>query len=1261
MLKNLGGVAPALKASFERSAQDRRTAEEAAQRRREVRQRLQQSQDGALVPLKDQVFGWSKGGSSTWGRPPNEEPRTGTAAGFKSNRRQLGAPVLRRDPSAQEKLNILRAVGRAMTAAGTSNPRKLPSESKRRLERDWTYPYETVVKWLELKPALEAFVAKSRVGLHGLRPFGSNLPKTAKGSLSKGARLRAETSEPTKQQPLNGVLHRLKVWFNKERYDYNHEVRERHVNLRLKVEMEAERDRQAVLKAELHRTHNPAVLKACEEKLKWFVVSGGPEKQDTWLQQVVWPKIGCRPRAGQHKAATREELDKPKTLVTWASADRALYVAFYGTEEELRLHVADPKRWIQGRKKLWLFFLDETPLWIKLRGEERVLRGTSELLASEERHKVSKALKAARDKEERAVAEAALKTWQAEHLEDEHRPKTYTFFSQAGDKHRLTLVNISAVEHWGDVEEVPKGHKKVMVLVVFAAETCRAEDIDENGCWNKDVTYETDEGTVRHKKGESAGNLLKAWRDARDSLAADLGLDTSLRIWGQQNAWVNRLICVWLAELLEEVYGQGVLWCDALAARWSEASVLEHWGRNLFMTPYVQGTTTWLQPPDTHEHAPLKAVIKSTKADLHFELEQAALQAGKDFAKRQWGPRELLWVVSKALGKFREQHPLVPLQGAIDNQMLALRPSRENGLELLEDCKEESTQQLLQIPGIKRSPPGTGIAAAWCRLRDAAFRALPVDTERGTKVPPVPDWDNLENTLAVQDDMPKVPDATEAVWVEFEAGLEDLNLSAEQKRMLLPVEARICALQRPAAIERMASNQRNMKRKNKWCQKFKGESVGKHKRKWAERLAAEGKEQCLEDLRRKAGPVAKAKAKAKAKAVAKAGAKAQALGKFAGKNAKAKAEARQQRGQRKPERTEVELEPLQPKEVRVTDEAAGEALLGRVGAATRAFEVTVLDSKFVEWGIVEVCVASTAIFRARAEWCSEVQPGEQVPLRMYLDYRQVKVTQRNSVASALPDNVEHAEAGTMLEASTIAAAFKELELRFKDVASEFHLVDPSVAHSLAHQDGIPHDHGGEGLKAITEIKATRCTIVAIHEAAHYTYLELTKDAEAANGEGFRVVYKDSWEGKVEASRQRAKQLCLNLGLLECSKDVQRSNTAFQVGGWECGLWVVRWAEARLRALRGEPVSKRPSLTDVIARTNEFIGKVKPQAKAKAKGESRARKGKATRQGEWATADEAFQAAKDCTVCHTRVDGFKGCKACMGEWFEPYRLRKAAKI
>ena len=60
--------------------------------------------------------------------------RTGKAAGFKSNKRQLGAPVLRRDPSAQERLVMIKFVEDKMKDGFVNKPqliRALQSASSR--------------------------------------------------------------------------------------------------------------------------------------------------------------------------------------------------------------------------------------------------------------------------------------------------------------------------------------------------------------------------------------------------------------------------------------------------------------------------------------------------------------------------------------------------------------------------------------------------------------------------------------------------------------------------------------------------------------------------------------------------------------------------------------------------------------------------------------------------------------------------------------------------------------------------------------------------------------------------------------------------------------------------------------------------------------------------------------------------------------------------------------------------------------------------
>ena len=39
-----------------------------------------------------------------------------------------------------------------------------------------------------------------------------------------------------------------------------------------------------------------------------------------------------------------------------------------------------------------------------------------------------------------------------------------------------------------------------------------------------------------------------------------------------------------------------------------------------------------------------------------------------------------------------------------------------------------------------------------------------------------------------------------------------------------------------------------------------------------------------------------------------------------------------------------------------------------------------------------------------------------------------------------------------------------------------------------------------------------------------------------------------------------------------------------------------------------------------------------------------------------TLEEALEAGKACKKCGPRISGYKGCRACMGEWFENIRLK-----
>ena len=67
--------------------------------------------------------------------------------------------------------------------------------------------------------------------------------------------------------------------------------------------------------------------------------------------------------------------------------------------------------------------------------------------------------------------------------------------------------------------------------------------------------------------------------------------------------------------------------------------------------------------------------------------------------------------------------------------------------------------------------------------------------------------------------------------------------------------------------------------------------------------------------------------------------------------------------------------------------------------------------------------------------------------------------------------------------------------------------------------------------------------------------------------------------------------------------------------------------------------------------------VKPKAKAKGKCEP---KTKENPEPKWPTLEAALAAGEKCPKCIARIAGYKGCRACMGEWFEEIRQKGVKK-
>lgn len=212
----------------------------------------------------------------TQGRPATGV-KTGVAAGLKSNRRELGGLVLRRDPTAFEKLHMLDVISKMLGADAKASAKNLSICNRRAWEHRFGYPYDTAIKWWDLRTAMQEFLASRRVGVHGVRPFGSTAP-LCRSSKSQGARLSKVTDEPISKQPLNKVLLQVKRWFDNER-ERNHEVRSRHIAQRVKYQIEYERDRQMVLQQVGSPKFNELVLQSCEHKLSFLRVHDPVKRQ----------------------------------------------------------------------------------------------------------------------------------------------------------------------------------------------------------------------------------------------------------------------------------------------------------------------------------------------------------------------------------------------------------------------------------------------------------------------------------------------------------------------------------------------------------------------------------------------------------------------------------------------------------------------------------------------------------------------------------------------------------------------------------------------------------------------------------------------------------------------------------------------------------------------------------------------------------------------------------------------------------------------
>ena len=1222
---------------FEAQLKGLRELEAVVALRRDVKHELRKTSTSTeLVDPMVQGRGVAKG-SKRSGRPRGSKRPNACPKEVKSHRRGKASPVLRRDPSAYAKLAVIAYCEDLVREQGLTEIKQLQCTSRRHVQDKFRFEFHYILGWAKKKASLLEFVGKNKIVASGLRPCGAAIESHHAPGRHKrkavGARFsnNADPWQATANKPLAEVYKRVKCWVKMER-EHGHEVRTRIFSQRLLFELECERDRQLVLQEHNSKHFKSKTLEFCREKLSFMRVLSPSKRQINYVADVL-AKIGSSCNAPRRLSDKQARFDYTKCKMSWQTVDFFIELASKGSSAELAEFVARPDEFQERRESTSFVVMDQTALWLKLRGEERVIACSDELDDHRCLRNLKRKLNGARGSENKQVLDELV---EVATNNKSFRDEQVAQYTTAGDKYRLTLVNISGVEGWFNPRVQPRPLKKRGILLVPCSSHCRLEDIGKDGTWLRDWSHKCSDGTEKHYvQGTKVGNLMQGWRNARDNYEGSPSWASEFLVWGQPRAWTDELISCWVVEHIASEWGQSIVQVDCLAAQWSEPVLLEAWLRNVIWCPLAPDTTSYLQEPDTHEHSQLKACLREVKADLHFQLEQESKNKAKeykDYNPAKWGPYEVLHVAGEGLKRFKQKYVRVPLEGLIRNNMLVIKPTSDGNMEITPD----------EPPYEHKLPPNRGIP------REAAIDRLEICKSciESKGRPPRPQWELLDRDfhfepvdLDGQDDEHEDEDD-----IKLDFAFEALELTEHQKIMLQAPEDRIKNSVYPEFIQRRASMDIRVKKKNKWANKFKHHLTGKSSKTWRSKLAKHGEDNLKDRLARKAKiafktvAVAVCKAKAKRKASSKKGEEATKDGdgekteeasepeheaavtgegckkadegpdgKVGEETSVEAARQRASRASRHGARTDVVEHALLKKLVRVVGDCANE---GRAGEVTAVHKRLATET---EPEAIECTIFSTSgTFGELAENLQEVATGggvEATPFK--LDYRRVKVPKRIALkrelegGSAVANNLELIKTGTTLEQSTVAAICKELELRFECDKANTLIVVPSIA-TIWGLAEVHEDHGGEVAKFMVKVHETQHVFFVLwsEPPIHYSYLYVKNIA----GQPRHIEFKDSLPG--EAARTVCTRTLRNLKLIEPHQEAPPlSNKSRQSDGWSCGLWASRWIERQLRENRGEARLVPTSFAEMRTRTNEFISKLTEAKGPRTDGEAASKESK----------------------------------------------------
>ena len=189
---------------------------------------------------------------------------------------------------------------------------------------------------------------------------------------------------------------------------------------------------------------NPKVLEEVRRKLAWFRVLAPTTRQIKYMHTRVLQNLGATTMLPNRLTDKQARFDYNKCKTTWKTMDFFVDMVARGTVEELSEFVCNAEKFAEARRDTKIVVLDQTALWLKLRGEDKVVASLEET----EHYQQLKVLKKRWKRGDREYQCQVASEFDAVTKDNPTlRNEVAAQYTTAGDKYRITLVNISSVEN----------------------------------------------------------------------------------------------------------------------------------------------------------------------------------------------------------------------------------------------------------------------------------------------------------------------------------------------------------------------------------------------------------------------------------------------------------------------------------------------------------------------------------------------------------------------------------------------------------------------------------------------------------------------------------------------------------------------------------------------------------------------------------------------------------------------------------------------